>query len=237
MRDLGEATRLFESILGQPGAAYRLGIARLESSAWRGSGQAQGNDLLRQAEAYVGSQQRMVKIIPSSEVALGGSRGTVPVSIENKLQQAVQVRLRVAVVASREVPASARLTIGTPPTQVITIGPHLKQTVRLQVHAHSVGVSEIRLSLLTEAGTPLPGSDRTLKIRATAFGTLALVIVAVALGVLVITFVARVLRRGMREGRPGSVGPEDKRTHDNGSAEARDELANARGRARPDARQ
>ena len=29
VRDLGEATRLFESILGQPGAAYRLGIARL----------------------------------------------------------------------------------------------------------------------------------------------------------------------------------------------------------------
>ena len=50
--------------------------------------------------------------------------------------------------ASREVPASARLTIGTPPAQVITIGPHLKQTIRLQVHAHSVGVSEIRLSLL-----------------------------------------------------------------------------------------
>ena len=66
----------------------------------------------------------------------------------------------------------------------------------------SVGVSEIRLSLLTPAGTPLPGSDRTLKIRATAFGTLALVIVAVALGVLVITFAARVLRRGIREADP-----------------------------------
>ena len=236
MRDLGEATHLFESILSQPGAAYRLGIARLESSAWGGSGQAQGNDLLRQADAYIGSQQRMVKIIPSSEVTLGGSRGTVPVSIENKLQQVVQVRLRAAVLASREVPASARLTLSTPPAQVITIGPRLKQTIRLQVRAHSVGVSEIRLSLLNPAGAPLPDSDRTLKIRATAFGTLALVIVAVALGVLVITFAARVLRRGMREGRPGSVGAEDDRTDDNGSADARDELADARGRARPDGR-
>ena len=237
VRDLGEATRLFESILSQPGAAYRRGIARLESSAWGGSDQAQGFDLLRQADAYIGSQQRMVKIIPSSEVTLGGSRGTVPVSIENKLQQAVQVRLRAAVLASREVPASARLTMGTPPAQLITIGPHLKQTIRLQVRAHSVGVSEIRLSLFTPEGAPLPDSNRTLKIRATAFGTLALVIVAVALGVLVITFAARVLRRGMREGRPGSVGAEDDRTDDNGSADARDELADARGRARPDARQ
>ena len=237
VRDLGEATRLFESILSQPGAAYRLGIARLESSAWGGSGQAQGDDLLRQADVYIGSQQRMVKIIPSSEVALGGSRGTVPVSIENKLQQAVQVRLQAAVLASREVPASTRLTMGTPPAQVITIGPRLKQTIRLQVRAHSVGVSEIRLGLLTPAGAPLPDSNRTLKIRATAFGTLALVIVAVALGVLVITFAARVLRSGMREGRPGSVRAEDDRTDDNGSADARDELADARGRARPDARQ
>ena len=71
----------------RPTAAYRFAIARLESSAWRGSGQAQGLDLLRQADAYIDSQQRMVAIIPSSEVTLGGSRGTVPVSIENKLRR------------------------------------------------------------------------------------------------------------------------------------------------------
>ena len=148
----------------------------------------------------------MVAIIPSSEVTLGGSRGTVPVSIDNKLQQAIQVRLR----GQCRPPARCRPPRGSPSAlraaQLITIGPRQKQTVRLQVHAHSAGVTEIRLRLLTQQGAPLPGSDRTLKIRATAFGTLALVIVAVALGVLVITFVARVLRRGLREGRPGSVG-------------------------------
>ncbi len=101
----------------------------------------------------------------------------------------------------------------------------------------SVRVSEIRLSLLTSAGTPLPGSDRRLKIRETAFGMLALVIVGVALGVLVITFVARVLRRGMREADPVASGRKTTERDDDGSAEARDEFADARGRARPDARQ
>jgi Family of unknown function (DUF6049) len=237
VRALGNDKRLLESFISHPGPAYRLAIARLESSAWRGSGQARGSQLLGQAGDYVGSQERMVSIIRSSEVTLGGSRGTIPVSIDNRLRATVQLRLEVIVPATRAMPASARLSVGTAPQQLITIGPHLKQTVRLQVHAPSAGVTEIQLRLLTPQGVPIPGSDAKLKVRATAFGTLALVIVAVALGVLVITFVARVLRRGLREGRAGNVVPEDNGTDDDGSAEAPDELADARGRAQPDARQ
>jgi len=235
VRDLGDETRLLKSILTNPGSAYQLAIARLESSAWRGGGAAQGRALLSQADVYFGEQEHMVSIIRSSEVTLGGSRGTIPVSIDNKLRATIQVRLQVIVPATRALPASARLSIGSP-AQVITIAPRMKETVRLQVRAHSAGVTQIRLRLLTPRGQPIPGSDATLKVRATAFGTLALVIIAVALGVLVITFVARVLRRGLREGRPGSVGAEDNRTDDDGSAEAPDELADARGRAQPDTR-
>ncbi len=237
VRNLGSDTRLLASIVAHSGSAYRLVLARLESSAWRGGGEARGRELLGQAGDFVGSQERMVSIIRSSEVTLGGSRGTIPVSIDNKLRATVQVRLEAIVPVTRALPASARLSVGTAPQQLITIGPQLKQTVRLQVHAPSAGVTEIRLRLLTPQGVPIPGSDATLKVRATAFGTLALVIVAVALGVLVITFVARMLRRGLREGRAGNVVPEDNGPGDNGSAEAPDELADARGRAQPDARQ
>ena len=237
VRELGIRTRLFESILTSQGSAYRLAIARLESSAWRGDGQARGQDLLSQAVTYIGAQEQMVSIIRSSQITLGGSRGTIPVSIDNKLRSTIHVRLQAIVPATRALPASARLSVGPVPQQLITIGPRQKETVRLQVHSHSAGVTEIRLRLLTPQGAPIPGSDATLKVRATAFGTLALVIIAVALGVLVITFVARVLRRGLREGRPGSVVAEDNGTDDNGSAEAPDELADARGKAQPDARQ
>jgi hypothetical protein len=236
VRNLGSDTQLLASFVSHSGSDYRLVLARLESSAWRGS-EARGRELLSQADDFVGSQERMVSIIRSSEVTLGGSRGTIPVSIDNRLRATVQVRLEAIVPLTRALPASARLSVGTGPRQLITIGPHLKQTVRLQVHAPSEGVTEIRLRLLTPQGVPIPGSDATLKVRATAFGTLALVIVAVALGVLVITFVARMLRRGLREGRAGNVVPEDNGTDDNGSAEAPDELADARGRAQPDARQ
>ena len=237
VQDLSADAKLIESIQINPTGAYRLVIARLESSAWSGSGQAQGLDLLGQADAYMQSQEHAVAIIPSSEITLGGSRGSVPVSIDNRMPVAIQVRLQATVPATRGLTASARLSIGPKQAQPVSIGPGQKQTVRLQVHAHSAGVTTIHLRLLTPQGVPFPGSDRTLKVRASAFGTLALVIVAVALGVLVITIVARVLRRGLRAGRPGSVVVEGNGTDDDGSAEAPDELADARGRAQPDAGQ
>ncbi len=236
VRNVEARARLLESILTNPTASYRKAIARLESSAWRGSSQAKGKDLIRQAGAYLDSQERMVAIIPSSQVTLGGNRGTVPVSIENKLSHAVQVRLQATVSATRAVPAASRLTITSAPGKVIAVGPGMKETVRLQVRAHSSGLSEIQLRLLNPAGKPLTGSDRTLKVRSTAFGTLALVIIAVALGVLVLTLVARVIRRGIREGRPGTVVAEGNPTDDDGPSEARDELADARGGAQPETR-
>ncbi len=220
-------------IMSPPVPRYRLAIARLQSSAWRGSGQAMGNALLRQTRAYLDGLLQMVTIIPSSEVTLGGHRGTVPVSIDNRLPWAVRVRLQATVPATRAVPAAARLTVGSTGGQVITVDPQHKETVRLQVQAQRVGTSQIQLRLLTPQGTPIPFSDRNLRVRSTAFGTLALVIIAVALGVLVLTSVARIIRRGIREGRPGSVGA-DSNPADDGSAEAPDELADARGGAKPD---
>lgn len=235
VRDLETRVRLFASILSRPATAYPMAIARLESSAWRGTGQARGTALVRQTETYLGEQERMVAIIPSSQVTLGGNRGTVPVSIENRLSQPVRIRLQATVSATRAVPAGPRLTLTSGPQKVITIGPHLKETARLQVRARSPGLAEIHLRLLNAAGVPLPGSDRILKIRSTAFGTLTLVILAVALGVFVLTTAARVIRRGLREGRTGTVVAEGNQTDDHGLAEAPDELADARGGARPEA--
>jgi len=231
VRDLGERARLFSSILSHPTDTYQRAILRLESSAWRGRNQARGRSLIRQADAEIGDQERRVSIIPSSQVTLGGNRGSVPVSIENRLPQAVRVRLQATVTATRAVPAAQRLAVISPPGKLVTIGPHQTETFRLQVRAHSAGLAEIRLRLLNAAGRPLPGGDRTLTIRSTAFGTLAMVIIAVALGVLVITFAARLIRNAIRDGRPGTVVAEGNRTDDNGLAEAPDELADARGGA------
>lgn len=234
--DVGEDARLLESIINPPAPDYRQAVARLESSAWRGNGQATGQSLLHQSSAYLDSLQHMVGIIPSSEVTLGGHRGAVPVSIENKLPRGVRVRLKATVPTSRSVSAATRLSVAATQDKIIAIGPGMKETVRLQVRAQAVGVSEVQLRLLTPQGVQIPGSGKTLRVRSTAFGTFALVIIAVALGVLVLTSAARVIRRGIREGRPGSVVAESNPTDDNGAAEEPDELADARGGTQPDSR-
>ncbi|MGE5289940.1 MAG: DUF6049 family protein [Micromonosporaceae bacterium] len=236
VRDANADAGVVESILDPPKPLYRRAITRLESSAWRGSGKPAGQHLLDQATVFFDGLERMVAIIPSSEVTLGGHRGTVPVSIENKLPLAVRVRLQATVPATRAVPATTRLSVKVTQGNGIAIGPGKKQTVRLQVHAQAVGVNEVQLRLLTPQGAPIPGSERTLRVRSTAFGTFALVIIAVALGVLVLTSAARVIRRGIREGRPGSVVAESEPPDDDGSAEEPDELADARGGPQPDPR-
>jgi Family of unknown function (DUF6049) len=234
--DVGEDARLLESIITPRAPDYQQVVTRLESSAWRGSGRAAGQSLLRQAGGFLDGLQHMVGIIPSSEVTLGGHRGAVPVSIENKLPRAVRVRLKATVPKTRTVSAAARLSVAATQDRVIAIGPGKKETVRLQVQAQAVGVSEVQLRLLTPEGVQIPGSGRTLRVRSTAFGAFALVIIAVALGVLVLTSAARVIRRGIREGRPGSVVADSNSTDDDGSAEEPDELADARGTTQPDAR-
>jgi Family of unknown function (DUF6049) len=234
--DVDEDTRLLASILSPAAPDYRRDVARLESSAWRGNGRGAGESLLRQEGGFLDGQQHMVGIIPSSEVTLGGHRGAVPVSIENKLPKAVRVRLKATVPKSRTVSSAARLSVAAVQNKVIAIGPGNKETVRLQVRAQAVGVSEIQLRLLTPEGVAIPGSGKTLRVRSTAFGTFALVIIAVALGVLVLTSAARIIRRGIREGRPGSVVADSNSTDDDGSAEEPDELADARGGTQPDAR-
>ena len=236
VRDANMDAGVVETIIDPPAPLYRRAITRLESSAWRGSGRSSGQHLLNQAKAYFDGLERMVAIIPSSEVTLGGHRGTVPVSIENKLPLPVRVRLQATVPATRAVPATTRLSVGVVQGNGIAIGAGKKQTVRLQVHAQAVGVNEVQLRLLTPQGAPIPGSERTLRVRSTAFGTFALVIIAVAIGVLVLTSAARVIRRGIREGRPGSVVAESKPSDDDGSAEEPDELADARGGTQPDPR-
>lgn len=228
VRSLDGQVQLFESILSRTTPLEGQIVARLESAAWRGRGQARGLDLLHQASSYLGAEERLVSIIPSSEVTLGGYSGVVPVSIDNKLGQPVQVRLQATV------PAAGRLSIGAIPG-VITVGAGLKETVRLRVRARSAGLTEIRLRLLTPHGAPIPGSERTLRVRSTALATLALVITAIAVGVLIVTLAARVIRRGLRAGRPGSVMAEGNAADDDEAPEAPDELAQARGGAQPDA--
>jgi hypothetical protein len=245
---LDAAVRLQASIFYPAVPGYlEPAIAALESADWPGSrAQATANRfaLLKSAFGYIGSQTQKVSIIDSDQITLGGSSGRVPVSISNGLHTTVRVQLHASV------SGDARLSIGRF-VGLVTIAPGKTVTIRLPVQAHTVGLTDVSLSLLSPDGTPLPGTTVRLPVHATRFGTFALVIMCVALGVFVLTSGVRAFRRSRHDAGTQDEDKDGKEVSDlpgpaavTGSVRAGDDLANdqppedpdeyadARGRAR-----
>lgn len=211
LRPIDASAQRFNSILSRPDPLFAVAMARAESSAWRGGGQEAGQDLTAQVGRYVSDQEAKVRLINSPGVTLSGARGNVPVSITNQLPRGytATVKLEASASTAKTVPANKRLIIGNssgPFVQTVTIRAGESTTVRLPVHAQSAGLTQVDLRLLTPQGDPLSTRPTVLKVQSTPLGLVAEVIIAVAVGVLVITSIIRVIRRGLREGRPAPPG-------------------------------
>ena len=211
IKPIDASVQRFNSILSRPDPAYAEAVSRAESSAWQGGGQDAGTDLISQVGRYVADEEAKVRVLNSPGVTLSGGRGNVPVSIVNQLPRGstATVKLEAAPAANRTVPAAKRLTIGNSPgpyVTTVTIRPGESFTVRLPVHAQSPGLTDVDLRLLTPSGAPLSNATTVLKVQSTPLGLVAEVITGVAVGVLVLTSIVRVIRRGLREGRPSAPG-------------------------------
>ena len=197
---------MYKSILFQPKAAYLSqltgGAAATESSAWRGGGAAglAGATMLERVAGYLTGNFRKVQIVNSGRATLVGSSGTLPVSIVNLLPQSIQVQPQATV------PPDGRLTVtGQSPPGLITVGAGQTALVRLSVRSSAIGDTTIGLRLLGQDGKPLPGAPVSLSVQSTQFGSTLLVIIYVALGVLVLTAIARAIRRALRDDPPGPL--------------------------------
>jgi hypothetical protein len=126
----------------------------------------------------------------------------VPVSIRNGLGQAVRVRLRVSV------PSTGHVAIRNP-TSLITVPGGTQRTIKIPVKASAAGSTTLTLWLTNPGGTPLPGSTARVTVEATHFGTMAIVIIGIALAVFVITAIGRAIRRGTRQPGGGDEGGPD----------------------------
>jgi hypothetical protein len=186
-RHVEQQAGLLTSVEQNPSPLLKNPADAIESSAWRGGGSAakQGATLARQISAYLTQQSGKLTVFVVPRVTLGGLKGTVPVSISNGLNYAVNVRL--------QADPSGGMTVRGPP-HVVTVPPGQQDIVKISVAATTVGSTALRLRLLTPEGAPFSAAA-TVTIQATHYGTLALVIMAAALGVLVLTAVARGLRR------------------------------------------
>ena len=203
---LDAGLRSFKSILAQPQAKYLAqlsgGVAATESSAWRGSAAARkaGTAMLSRVSGYLADVDRKVQIINSGRATLVGSSGSLPVSIENGLPVAIQVRLQ-----ATEPPVSRLTVSGYTPKGLITVGAGQTETVRVAVHSGAVGNTTMQLRLYGKDGRPLSNGPVALSVQSTQFGSTLLIIIFVALGVLVLTAITRAIRRGLRD-TPGGPG-------------------------------
>jgi hypothetical protein len=209
VKALDRRIALLDNIRVQPDLPLSGAVAGLESSAWQGAaGGRQAQVLLNQLSGYVTSQQQGLTITKPLPVTMGGLKGSPLVSISSRLNYPVTVRLQVSV------PAGTGMIIA-PPVLKKPIPPGATVNVKLNVHAATVGSTTIHLVLVAPDGTVLPGTRVAMTIRATQFGTLALIILAAALGVFMITSATRAIRQG---GGPRGTDPSGSGSGDSGGA-------------------
>ncbi len=208
-------------------------LAATESAAWRGGGTSPGAALIDGLTDYLGNAERKVKIITSLVVPMAGASGPVPVSIQNGLHQAVEVRLNVTVVKTPR--ATSPLIIGHFKAQIVIPPEQASAPFRLPVSSAPQGSSVLELSLSSPDGTPLTFvAPVQLTVQSTRYGRAILFLIGAAVGVFVLTSIYRGVRRRLRDDShvvsaqadaPGSVVTGTSVRH---PTEAPDDLADAR---------
>jgi len=195
VRSLDAQVGVYQSMLYKPEPGYvpslDQALVATESAAWRGGGTSQGLAQVNNLRDYLKSAEEKVKIISSAQVQMAGSSGQVPVSIQNGLLlQAIKVKI----VAS--VAATSQLTIGHFQDVVIIPPQQVSSPVRLPVSSAPQGSTDIQLSLTSTDGKPLTFvRSNSLIVHSTRYGRAILVLIAAAIGVLVLTSVYRGVRR------------------------------------------
>ena len=233
IRALSGALSVYESMLAQANPAYLASLdealTATESAAWRRDGAAEGLALAKDLRDYVKDAEDKVKIITSIQVSMGGASGQVPVSIENGLHQAIEVKLNASVVNSAGRPS--QLTIGNY-QRLVTVQPGQPVLIKLPINSAPEGSTVIRLSLTSKNGTPLPFANRQLTLQSTRYGRAILFLIGAAIGVLILTSIYRGVRRWLHAGTDGARTegglPGNFEAGTRSPTEAPDDLADAR---------
>jgi Family of unknown function (DUF6049) len=194
---------VFTNLLYQPSpgtiSSLNEAVAATESAAWRGTGSPGGWLAMTNLLDYLEDSEHKVQIIPVKKILLTGNSGETPVSVQNGLSEAVRVQV------TASTPAGSQVRVG-PHAGLLTVLPEKTNTVRLPVHAASIGTTTVQLQLVTQDGSPLTWTVQSLSVEVTRVGRFLLTVIGGALGILVLTSAYRLRRRRRlaSAGRPGT---------------------------------
>jgi Family of unknown function (DUF6049) len=194
---LGRARRDVDQLTGavlQPSEAaadtrarlLRAGL-RAESSAWRGPDDGRGRLLVALLQEDVDDLLGKVALL-TGPVTLTSSSGRLRVDVQNQLDQAVTVRVRLS--ASNV----ARLAVES--DVVTTVPARTSVPVDLRAEPRTTGRFPVQAQLLDRRGQPF-GAPSGFVLRSTRYGSVALAVTGVAAGVLLAAAGVRIVRRAL----------------------------------------
>ncbi len=161
---------------------------RAESLAWRTpSAQRRGRTLARLLQDDVDDLLGRVKLL-TGPVTLTSSRGQVTVDVENQLDQAVTVRVRVLADNAARLAVQGAAVQAVPPRTSVPLG--------LEAEPRTSGQFPVRAQLLDRRGRPF-GAPSEFVIRSTRYGPVALAVTGVGAGVLLVAAGYRLVRRAL----------------------------------------
>jgi hypothetical protein len=158
---------------------------RAASAAWRDQ-PLQGREMLRLLEDDVAALRAKVRLV-SGPITLTGSSGTLPLLVQNELDQPVTV----GVVLDET--SAARLSLSTSGAQVVPAR-ELYERISVQVEPRTSGRFVVLATLVDAQGRRF-GDPVALPVRSTGYGGVALAVTWAAAGVLMVAAGTRIVRR------------------------------------------
>ena len=200
---LAEVTRASEQFTeavlvpgSEPAAATRARLlratGRAASAAWREQ-PLQGRVMLDLLQEDVTAMRSKVRLV-SGPITLTGSSGTLPLLVQNELDQPVTV----GVVLDQT--SAARLSLSASGAQVVPPR-ELYERISVQVEPRTSGRFVVLATLVDAQGRRF-GDAVPLQVRSTGYGGLALTVTWVAAAVLLLATGTRLVRRVRHRPRP-----------------------------------
>ncbi|MFD9738041.1 DUF6049 family protein [Umezawaea sp. NPDC059074] len=175
----------------------RLELLRGVSSAWRGNEAAARGSIAIGEDGITALQSQVTVIEPNSPILLGSGDSPIPVTIKNRLD--VRINVRIVVDDKPGIKANQLADLVLPAR-----GDRL---VRVPVEVLRSGRFSVNVQLTTPTGVAL-GDTVRLEVSSSAYGTITIVITATAAAALVLLSARRIYRR-IRASRAKVEVPED----------------------------
>ncbi|MES4904639.1 MULTISPECIES: DUF6049 family protein [unclassified Streptomyces] len=176
-------------------ASAHAAMARAVSTSWRGD-PAGGRSYRRGVSRYLSASIGSVRLVPKSTVTVAGQSATIPVTVDNGLQQDLTgVELRVASSRPERLGAVDR-AVGVRASRAVS------RTVRVRVRAHANGPVRLTAQLYTSSDGRPWGHPITFTADVRSVPSGAVAFVAGGVGLMMLAAAFRLRRARARGGEP-----------------------------------